>query len=109
MKINSPTEDGGGLSDKIKQADNVMNMLINNKSVVEKKNIQNVTFALTRDDVKLINEQIKRYMLKEGEVITKSLLIRTALSLFSSLSDDELKEKVSLINQVDRGRPRAIK
>lgn len=106
---NFSVADEDKLSNKVKKADDIINSIENANTGGEKKLVQNVTFALTKDDVKLINEQIKRYMLKEGEAITKSLLVRAALHLFSTLSDGEIKDKLSLVRQIERGRPRGKK
>lgn len=94
-----------GLADKIKRADDIMNNIGAQK---KRKLIKNVTFALTQDDINVINDQIKRYMHLEGELLTKSLLIRTALNLFAQLNDNELKHAVKSINHVERGRPKSI-
>ena len=91
------------LADKVKKADNIMS---NIDIQMKRKLIQNVTFALTEDDVIRINEQIKRYMHLKGEPLTKSLLIRASLELFSKLDDNELIKAVSSISHIERGRPK---
>ncbi len=95
------------LSDKIKKADSVVNDINNMQQIKpHRKQIKNVTFALVEEDVELIENHIRRYRQINGDHITKSLIIRTALNLITKLNDNEFVENVALINTVERGRPK---
>lgn len=76
------------------------------KKIINKKiAVKNVTFSLSIDAEKKLNEQVGRYIAKTGEIGYKSHILIAAIHLISNLSDDDFIKAVSEQQYAEKGRP----
>lgn len=91
------------LADRISNADKTLRLLDEPLTNKKRSIVKNLTFTFGLNEVKIIDEQVERF-LKQGKNVSKSELMRIGLKLIENTEDKDLPKLSTMITKFARGR-----